>query len=285
MNPETGSATLTLPPLTPRRRTIAFTSGKGGVGKSSLALNTALLLARRGRRVAILDGDLGLASLNVLLGVAPRWDLRHVVRGERRLAEIVLRGPHGLLVIPAGAGVAELAELPAEARALLLGELDAIAASVDYLLIDTGAGIGETVLSLVLASDEAIVVTRPEPTSLADAYAIMKTVLARQSTFPFHVLVNMARDAAEGRQVYDGLAQVLLRFLGYRPGYAGHVVTDPAVARAVVDQAPFTIAAPRSAAARSLDALADTLIAARPARPGGAPTFWTRVMTWTQGES
>jgi flagellar biosynthesis protein FlhG len=286
MIPRTSVATPTLPPLTPRRRTIAFTSGKGGVGKSSLALNTALLLARRGCRVAILDGDLGLASLNVLLGVAPRWDLRHVVRGERRLAEIVLRGPHGLLVIPAGAGVAELAELERDARAGLLDELDTLAASVDYLLIDTGAGIGETVLSLVLAADEAIVVTRPEPTSLADAYAVIKTVLARQATFPFHVLVNMARDPAEGRQVYEGLAQVLLRFLGYRPGYAGHVVSDPVVARAVVDQAPFTIVAPRSLAARSLETLADTLMGTRPPRPaGGARTFWERVMTWTQGAS
>lgn len=263
-----------------RHRTIAVTSGKGGVGKSSVALNLAVALARRDRRVALLDGDLGLASLNVLLGLAPRWDLRHVVRGERRLAEIVLRGPHGLAVIPAGSGVAELASLDAAPRAALIAELRGLERTVDFLLVDTGAGISETVLGLVLASDDAIVVTRPEPTALTDAYALMKVVLQRRPDFPFHLLVNLVRDAAEARDVHDKLATILHRFLGYRPGDAGHVVTDVEVARAVVAQAPFVMAAPGCAASRAIEALAERLLGEPPA-PDDARTFWDRLARWT----
>jgi flagellar biosynthesis protein FlhG len=270
----------TLPPLASHPRTIAFTSGKGGVGKSSLVLNTGLALARRGRRVAILDGDLGLASLNVLLGLAPRFDLRHVVSGERRLGQVLLRGPHGICIIPAGSGVAELANLDAEARCRLLAQLDEVARAVDYLLIDTGAGISVTVLSLVLAADEAVVVTRPEPTALADAYALMKVIILREPAYPFHLLINMVRDAGEARQIYAGLEAILLRFLSYRPGYAGHVVADPAVARAVVDQVPFVVKAPRCPAAVAVDGLAAELLG-EPAAPPAAVPFWERVVRWS----
>ena len=269
------------PPLASRPRTIAFTSGKGGVGKSSLVLNTGLALARRGQRVAVLDGDLGLASLNVLLGLSPRFDLRHVVSGERRLTQVLLRGPHGLCVIPAGSGVAELANLDELARRRILDQLDEVARGVDYLLIDTGAGINETVLSLVLAADEAIVVTRPEPTALADAYALMKVVIRRETSYPFHLLINMVRDAGEARRIHDGLGQILLRFLAYRPGYAGHVPVDPEVARSVTEQVPFVVKSPRSPAALAIQALAGELLGARAgtrARTGA--TFWERVVRW-----
>jgi flagellar biosynthesis protein FlhG len=271
----------TLPPLTARHRTIAFTSGKGGVGKSNLVLNTGLLLARRGRRVAILDGDFGLSSLHVLLGLSPRHDLRHVLAGERRLAEILLPGPWGIRIIPAGSGVAELANLDDEQRSLLLADLQEVAAGVDFLLIDTGAGISDAVLHLVAASDETVVVTRPEPTALADAYALMKVIITQEPAYPFHLLINMVRDREQGRQVYDSLAEILVRFLGYRPGYAGHVVADPRVARAVVDQVPFTIGAPRTAATRCLEALADTVLGTRAPAPDGA-SFLEKLMRWTR---
>jgi flagellar biosynthesis protein FlhG len=274
------------PPLTGQPRTIAFTSGKGGVGKSSLALNTGLALARRGRRVAILDGDLGLASLNVLLGLSPRYDLRHVVSGERRLVQVLLRGPHGVGIIPAGGGVAELANLGEAARERLLGQLDEVARTVDYLLIDTGAGISDAVLSLVLAADEAVVVTRPEPTALADAYALIKLVVACEPAYPFHLLVNMARDAGEARQIHDCLSGILMRFLSYRPGDAGHVVTDPEVGRAAVDQVPFVLRAPRSPAALAVERLAARLLGVRGgARRAAGPTFWQRVVGWRSGSS
>lgn len=274
-----------LPPVEARRRTIAFTSGKGGVGKSNLVLNTGVLLARRGRRVAILDGDLGLASLNVLLGLAPRHDLRHVLAGDKRLDEIMVRGPHGLLVIPAGSGVAELANLGEDERESLLDQLAELEQSVDYLLIDTGAGLTDTVLNLIVASDEAVVVTRPEPTALADAYALIKVIVQHHPVFPFHILVNMVRDREQATQVYTSLSQILVRFLGYQPGYAGHVTADPCVARAVVQQVPFTILNPRCPAARCLEELTNTLCGSVAPETREAPTFWEKVANWRRGEA
>jgi flagellar biosynthesis protein FlhG len=253
-----------------RSRTIAFTSGKGGVGKSSLVLNTAVLLARRGRRVAVLDGDLGLANLHLLLGQTPKHDLRHVVAGERALGDVLVPGPEGIVLIPAAAGVAELANLDAEAREELLRALRELGATVDFLLIDTGAGLSDTVLDLIVASDEAVVVTRPEPTALADAYALMKVVVQQQASYPFHVLVNMARDARQAEQIY-------------RPGYAGHVLDDPAVVQAVLQQVPFAIQAPRTSATRCLDRLAAALTGAAPPRPPAAAGFWERLVAGRRG--
>jgi flagellar biosynthesis protein FlhG len=274
----------TLPPLAVRPRTIAFTSGKGGVGKSNLVLNTGLILARHGRRVAILDGDLGLASLNVLLGLSPRHDLRHVVAGRKRLAEILIRGPHGVLIIPAGSGVAELANLTDAEREGLLGQLHEVAERVDFLLIDTGAGISDTVLNLIIASDEAVVVTRPEPTALADAYALMKVIIQHQASYPFHLLINMVRDGEQAREIFRSLAEILRRFLGYEPGYAGHVVMDPTVGRAVVQQVPFTVMAPRCEAAQGLERLVERLLGA-PAAPRPGLPFWRKLSRWSWSQA
>jgi flagellar biosynthesis protein FlhG len=270
----------TLPPLPTRRRTIAFTSGKGGVGKSNVVLNAGIALARRGRRVTILDGDLGLASINVLLGLSPRWDLRHVLTGERRLRDIVLHGPHGLNVIPAGSGIAELANLDEDDRETLLRQIEEVEESCEFLLIDTGAGISDTVLNLVVSSDEAIVITRPEPTALADAYALIKVIVQQAPAYPFHLLINMVRDARQAEQVYHSLEQILVRFLGYQPGNAGFVVNDARVGLGVVQQVPFTLLAPQCAASRSIETLADRLLGAKEAAGGEGSGFWARIGRW-----
>lgn len=260
----------------PRQRTITFTSGKGGVGKSNLVLNTALLLAERGQRVAVLDGDLGLANVTVLLGQAPRLDLRDVLSGDRRLDEILLRGPRGIVVIPAGSGVAELASLPEGERRDLLVQVRELDEKVDFLLIDTGAGIGEAVVDLILAGDESVLVTMPEPTALADAYALMKTVVQIYPNYPFHVLVNMVRDRAQAEQVHRSLAEISRRFLGYQPGDAGFVVSDATVPQGVVRQVPFTLLSPRSPAARGLGKMVERLLG-QPGAPRAERTFWERV--------
>jgi flagellar biosynthesis protein FlhG len=247
------------------------------VGKSNLALNTALGLARRGRRVAILDGDLGLANVTVLLGQTARSDLKDVLAGDKQLRDIVLEGPHGLLLVPAGAGVSELANLAEDQRLDLLEQVLELEDRVDFLLIDTGAGIGETVLSLVLAADEAVVVTVPEPTALADAYALMKLVVRDYPAYPFHVLINMVRDESQARQIHRSLTEILVRFLAYRPGDAGHVVMDPCVTEAVVRQEPFILTWPRARASRCVEALATRLLGASAAIPSTAQTFWQKV--------
>jgi flagellar biosynthesis protein FlhG len=283
MNPE---ALLPSPsaPTGARCRTIAFTSGKGGVGKSNLVLNTALLLARRGRRVALLDGDLGLANLTVLMGQTPKHDLRDVLSGDKRLDEILLRGPYGVTLVPAGSGVAELAHLTDEQRNDLFEQVTALEKTVDFLLIDTGAGLNETVLSLIMASDESVVVTRPEPTALADAYALMKVVVRECPAYPFHILINMVKDAEQARQVHRSLSEILLRFLSYRPGDAGFVLMDAAVGDAVIQQVPFTVYAPRCRASRCLEGLADRLLGGRAPALGTSRTFWEKVSSrrWRQ---
>ena len=273
-----------LPPLGQRHRTIAFTSGKGGVGKSSIALNTGLMLAQRGKRVVLLDGDLGLASINVLLGQSPRHDLRDVIAGEKRLHEILLPGPHDLQIIPAGSGVAELANMGEEDREELLNQLRELEEEVDYLLLDTGAGISDTVLNLVISSDEAVVVTRPEPTALADAYALIKVIVLHQPSFPFHVLINMVRDREQALAVYRSLSQILMKFLGYQPGFAGYVLNDPCVAQAVIQQVPFCISWPRAAATRCLEVLANTLLGSSEDKAPETVGFWERVAGWGRSQ-
>jgi flagellar biosynthesis protein FlhG len=218
-----------------------------------------------------------LANLTVLLGQTPKYDLRDVVAGEKRLEEILLRGPHGLLVVPAGSGVAELANLSGEQRVELLRQVQEMQAALDFLLIDTGAGLNETVLNLILASDESVVVTLPEPTALADAYALMKVVVRECPAYPFHLLINMVRDGEQAKQVQRSLAEILVRFLGYRPGDAGFVVMDSCVGQGVVQQVPFTLMAPRSRASRCLEVLADRLLGAAEPERTTARTFWQKV--------
>ena len=216
--------------------------------------------------MTLLDGDLGLASINVLLGLSPRFDLRHVLAGERQMRDIVLQGPHGLSIIPAGSGIAELANLDGGVpRDVLLAQLATLAETVDYLLIDTGAGISDTVLNLVVASDEAIVVTRPEPTALADAYALIKVVVNEEPAYPVPPAhQHGARQRSRRNRCSSSLEQILMRFLGYRPGNAGHVQTDPRVGQAVIQQVPFTILAPGCQAARDVETLAARLIGEDP---------------------
>lgn len=261
-------------------RTIAFASGKGGVGTSVLALNTALLLARSGKRVAILDGDFGLAGLTVLLGRTPKYDLGDVLAGTKRLEEIILRGPNDLLIIPAGAGVEELADISAEALEILFKELRVLRAGIDYLLIDTPTGIGRVTLDLVRFADETIVVTRPEPTALSDAYGLMKIMELDDPSYPVHVLVNMALDGEQARQVYNALTQITLKFVSYRMGYAGFVTNDPNVGEGVIYQIPFVIRTPTTQATRDLHVLIEKLV---PEVKAPRPTFWERVSQAVRG--
>jgi flagellar biosynthesis protein FlhG len=186
-------------------------------------------------------------------------------------------------VIPAAAGVAALATLDAAEQERLLGELRRIEGRLEFLLIDTGAGLGDTVLNLLLASDEALLVTVPEPTALADAYGLMKTVVQRTPVYPFHLLVNMVRDEAQARQVHESMARISCRFLGYQPGYAGGIALDPWVAHGVLRQVPFTTLAPRSRAARGLDALVDKILGTPPGEGRSAMAFWQRLAGGSRG--
>lgn len=262
-----------------RLRTIAITSGKGGVGKTSLAVNLGLLMAGEGHRVALLDGDMGLANVDVLLGLKPKFTLRHVVEGQKELNEIMLRGPNGLYVIPASRGVEAMAHLPAAEQAKLLERLAHLEGLIDILLIDTAAGISPNVLSLILAADEAIVVTIPEPTAITDAYAVIKVLSRHRADACAGILMNMVEGVSQAEEVFTQLQRVIQHFLQVEVRFTGHVFRDECVGRAVCEQKPFSICFPYARASRSLLELARSL-AAPSQRVPQAEAFWRRMVHW-----
>ncbi|HHV61057.1 MAG TPA: MinD/ParA family protein [Firmicutes bacterium] len=248
-------------------RVIAVTSGKGGVGKSNFTLNTAISLGLSGTRVAILDADLGLANIDTLLGVAPRYNLLDLVRGDVGLDEVVITGPGNIRIIPGGSGIPELARLSEAELARIMTFITQLESETDILMLDTGAGLGPGVMGFLKAVRDIIVVVTPEPTSITDAYAMIKAVYSENPGAEIGLVVNMARDGAEGRQVAEKLGLVAQRFIGRKPRFAGYIPTDTLVRRAVMRQEPFIVAYPQSEAARCIRAIARSLV------PPGDPAF------------
>jgi len=265
------------PVAAPTCRVIAVTGGKGGVGKTTVVANLAVAVARRRRRVLILDADLGLANIDVVLGLNPSHTLQHVLRGERSLAEVAVEGPAGVRVVPAATGIEDLTRLGPQERLLLLEQVDALDGALDVLLIDTAAGISSNVLYLNSAAHEVLVVVTPEPTALTDAYALMKVLATRHGLRRFLLLVNMCSGEGEARRTHTQIARVAERFLGVGIEYAGYVPIDDAVQRSVREQRPVLLTAPRSPAARAFETLADCVLV-RPwrARPTGGAQFFFR---------
>ncbi|MBI2371821.1 MAG: MinD/ParA family protein [Deltaproteobacteria bacterium] len=263
-------------------RVIAVSSGKGGVGKTNVVANVACALARLGRRVLILDADLGLANLDVLLGLAPRFTLAHVIAGEKTIEEILVPGPAGVEILPAASGVQELAELQEPQRLALLRELDRLdGGRYDLLLIDTAAGISSNVLTFSAAAQEILVVASPEPTSITDAYALMKVLAAKHRERHFRLLVNSAADPREGKEVYRKLSLAVDRFLHVSLDYAGYVLHDEYVPQAVRQQRLVVELYPYARASRCFLALARQ-VADRPAPSapkGGLQIFWRQLAT------
>lgn len=255
------------------RRTMVIASGKGGTGKTNIAANLAVALARRGRRLLLVDGDLSMASLDLLLGVTPHHNLAHVLTGEKTLEEIVLDTYDGIRLIPAASGVEELADLDDFRRECLIRSLSRFDDEVDLILIDAGPGVARNVTRLARAADDVVLVTTPEPAAYSDAYAFIK-ILASQSASPIpKVLVNMATCAEEARDVQTRVRRVSEQFLGVTPEDWGFVYLDAAVGRAVQNQEPFLLASPRCLAARSIEELAQRVLRDEP-EPGTGLTGW-----------
>ncbi len=257
-------------------RVVAVASGKGGVGKTSLAANLAVSLAKRGLRVCVLDADLGLANLDVVLGLSPARSLLHVVRGEARLDEVIVGGPAGIRVVPAASGFLELTALTAEQQLALLAEVDALEDALDVLLIDVGAGITPNVLFFAAAAAETLIVLTPEPTALTDAYALIKLLATRHGRQEFLVVVNMAVSVADADAAFRRLQRVTERFLRVRLEYEGFVPSDDAVTRAVRRQQPVVLEAPGTPASMAIARIAQRLAARPPAAPSGGIQFFFR---------
>jgi flagellar biosynthesis protein FlhG len=235
---------------------IAVTGGKGGVGKTSVAVNLATALATTGRRVMLLDGDLGLANVDVFLGLSPRHTMAHVLSGERSLEEIILESPHGVQVVPGASGVADLANLSAAGHLSLVQAFSSLSNRVDIMIVDTSAGISHSVVQFSQASQHVLLVVCDEPASMTDAYALVKVLSRNHNVTRFRVLANMVRSPGDGEILFEKLQRVTSKFLDVTLDYVGEIPEDPYLRRAIREQRPVVGAFPSSPSTRAFKKLA-----------------------------
>ena len=249
-----------LKPIPTQARVITVTSGKGGVGKTNFTVALAVSFARMGKKVLIIDADLGLSNVDVVLGCTSPGNLLQVMQYGSSLEDVVSDGPLGIKFLSGGSGIYDLANLSDAQIQSFLNQVGQYDNWADMILIDTGAGLNKMVLKFVMAADEVIVITTPEPTAVADAYAVIKTYAAHAGNSPVRLVVNRVREVAEGEGVVNKLAKVSQRFLGLPLSHLGFIFEDRMVQKAVSSQVPLMIAYPESVAARCIDRIAHALV-------------------------
>lgn len=237
-------------------KVIAVSSGKGGVGKTNVSVNLAVSLAREGKEVMLLDADLGLANVDVLLGLSPAYDLSHVISGERSIEEVIVEGPSGLKIIPASSGVSKMANLSPAEQAGLINAFSELSNIIDVLVVDTGAGIANNVMNFCSASQEVVVVVCDEPASITDAYAFIKVMSREHNIKRFQVLANMAHTAYEGRELFKKLSKATDRYLDVMLTFTGAIPYDEKLRKAVQHQRAVVEAFPRSPSALAIKRVA-----------------------------
>jgi flagellar biosynthesis protein FlhG len=261
-------------------RVIGVTSGKGGVGKTNIAANLAVLAARQGQRVLIIDGDLGLANVEIVYGLRPRHHLGHLLSGDVTMREVLATGPAGVKVLPAGNGLQQLTRLDDGQRLRLVGALEELEDEFDVVFLDSGAGIGDNVLFFIGAAQEAMLVVSPEPTSLTDAYATIKVLCQDAGVRCFDIVVNQAANEAMARDIFQKLSAVAGRFLDARVRWLGWVPRDENVHRSVMAQRALVELFPTSPATRALNGVIDALLnePPPPQLDGGMKFLWSRLL-------
>ncbi|MDT0582855.1 MULTISPECIES: MinD/ParA family protein [Alteromonadaceae] len=256
-------------------KVIAVTGGKGGVGKTNVSLNLAISLAKQGKRVMVLDADLGLANVDVLLGLRVDKNLSHVLRGECTLDDILVTGPHGIKIAPATSGSQSMAELSSTEHAGLIRAFSELRTDIDVLLVDTAAGISDMVMSFSRAAQDVLVVVCDEPTSLTDAYALIKILNREHGVFKFKIVANMVRSDKEGKELFSKLSKVTGRFLDVALELVGVIPFDENIRKSVRKQAAIVDAFPSSPAAVAITKLAEKSMSwPIPAQPGGHLEFF-----------
>jgi flagellar biosynthesis protein FlhG len=269
-----------MPALQKPVRVMSVSSGKGGVGKSNVVINLSVAFDRLGLRTLIMDADLGLANIDVLLGLTPKYNMSHVLSGQKRLDEVLVDGPGRVKIMPASSGVQELTRLTDEQKLLFLELLDELETDIDVLLIDTGAGISDTVLYFNLAAHERIIVVTPEPTSLTDAYALIKVLYSKHGERNFRILVNSAANESNGKSIFAKLSKVADHFLdGLSLDYLGTIPHDISVTKSVMKQRPVLEVFPETPASKAFMRIAETIRNNRPnANHGSIQFFWKRLL-------
>ncbi len=237
-------------------KVIAVTGGKGGVGKTNVSVNLSVALSQQGFRVMLLDADLGLANVDVMLGIPTKNNLSHVLAGKCELKDTIIQGPYGLQIIPASSGTKNMAELSPVEHAGIIQAFSEIGSDIDFLVVDTAAGITDMVVNFAKAAQEILTVVCDEPTSITDAYALMKVLNLEHKIVRFHVLANMVRSSQEGRELFTKLSGVCKRFLDVTLDYMGAIPFDENVRVSVKKQKPFVEAFPRSPSSIAIKSLA-----------------------------
>ncbi len=248
-------------------RVIAVTSGKGGVGKTNVAVNLAIAIAQRHRRVALVDLDLGLANADILFDLTPRYNLSHVLTGRKTIDEVSIAAPGGVRVIPGASGVERLANLSDVERQTLLSSFEALHRDADCIIFDTGAGISKNTTAFLAAADDIIVVTMPEPTAVVDAYAVIKMVSQEPDHGDLFVLLNQVTGREEAERVAGGMSATANKLLNVFVEKLGYITSDPRVGQAVRQKRPFLLAYPGCAASVCVRSIAERLVE----RSGRAP--------------
>jgi flagellar biosynthesis protein FlhG len=243
------------PPVKPKdakkMRIITVTSGKGGVGKTSLSVNMALAYARMGKKVVVMDADLGLANVNVMLNIIPKYTLYHVMRKQKKLREILVETEYGISIVAGASGLSKLANLDDEERKFFIDELDSLSDS-DIVIIDTSAGLSRNVLDFIAAADDAVIITTPEPPAITDAYGIIKSIASDTAydslDIGLKLIVNRVDNVMEAKKVADRMTSIVGQFLNIKVDYLGFIYNDSVVAQGVKRQRPFMVIDPRSKA-------------------------------------
>ena len=265
-----------------KARVITVTSGKGGVGKTSITVNLAIALGRLGLKVAVIDVDFGLANIDLLFGIAPKYTLLDLIREEKSIFEVLTDGPDNIKFLSGGSGVEELISLDRKKLRKFISNIALLDKLYDIILIDTGAGLSQNVMSFIMAADEIVLVTTPEPTAITDAYALVKMISRRDRRKIIRILVNKAETAREAENIANKLIVVSEKFLSLKLNKLGYILYDDTVMKSVKQQKPFCLSHPRSQVARSVFEIADALVynGQRAEQTVGARGFMQRVLSF-----
>lgn len=239
-------------------RVITVTSGKGGVGKTNFTINLGIALTKYNNRVTIIDADLGLSNVDVVLGLVPKYTLANVIRNEVNILDVGITGPNGINIISGGSGIIDMIDLPQEQIKNLIDNFLLLNNTSDYILIDTGAGLNNSVISFIEAADEMILVITPEPTSITDAYAVIKNIKNKDKKIK--LVINRAETSKEGHEVFNKINSATQRFLNLELENLGFIYEDSTVKKSVKEQKPFLIQYPNSIASKGIELIAYNLI-------------------------
>lgn len=266
-------------------RVIAITSGKGGVGKTTFTVNLAVTLASKGKRVFIIDADLGTANADVVLGISPQYNLGHLINGEKTLFDLTTPAPGNIAVIAGGSGLQEFTQLSSSQFTRIIHSFNQLDGIADIILVDTGAGISRDVSNFLMAADEVIVLTTTEPHAMTDAYAIIKVMHRLSCPAKQMLVVNRADSAEEAETVSGKLYKVIKHYLGRDIIYLGYILDDKAVSRSLKAQFPLMLSHPDSAPARNIAAIASRLLDEQPVKPSGISGFVSKMVSLFKGRA